>query len=107
MTGPHVVEEAGHLHRAAPRVRGVDEIEGVARTRNLRVDNGIARGSLERLTEMARFPHRDDGVLIAVDEEERRRVFVDTRHRRCRGEDVRMARLATPHHDPFEETLKI
>ncbi len=57
--------------------------------------------------ELSCLVDRNDGVVLAVDQEEGRRRGVNARYRRRSNEDLSMARLTAPHDDPLEEPLEV
>src|ERR1700712_5263475 len=107
MAIPYFGEEVSGLHGAAPSMGAVDEVEAVARPRQLAVLHRIPRHLGQCGVELSGLSHRDDGVLLPVDDEEWWSFCMNARDRRCSSEDLWMASLAVPHHDSFEKSLEV
>ncbi len=59
----------------------LDDLERVVRALQLHVDDRVVAHVAQHAHELARFGDRREGVAVAVDDQRRRRVGPDVRHR--------------------------
>ena len=78
MGGVHALDETRDRFDRVGRACRVEDVEGVLRARQLRVDDGVARDAAERRHEVPGILDVGEGIVGAVDNEERRRIGVDT-----------------------------